>query len=186
AGEGDPDGPPRNRRRPSVRDAARPLAAQRPQARRHRPGGRGQPPPAAAAGSATGSLCGTAPVTGGTPLRCYPGGCGALAIGVTRHYAARSKPTPQRVHPQQSGLEPYLADPNVLVGVDAWTTEVLMVEIRVAVPDATRVHGLMHHLGGVFDCSSVSFDETRSEVQVRSEWESRSLVQVLGAVESWL
>jgi hypothetical protein len=83
-------------------------------------------------------------------------------------------------------LEPYLADPNVLVGVDASTTEVLMVEIRVAVQDATRVHGLMHHLGGVFDCSSVSFDETRSEVQVRSEWESRSLVQVLGAVESWL
>jgi hypothetical protein len=83
-------------------------------------------------------------------------------------------------------LEPYLADPNVLVGVDASTTEVLMVEIRVAVPDATRVHGLMHHLGGVFDRSSVSFDETRSEVQVRSEWESRSLVQVLGAVESWL
>jgi hypothetical protein len=83
-------------------------------------------------------------------------------------------------------LEPYRADPNVLVGVDASTTEVLMVEIRVAVQDATRVHGLMHHLGGVFDCSSVSFDETRSEVQVRSEWESRSLVQVLGAVESWL
>jgi hypothetical protein len=83
-------------------------------------------------------------------------------------------------------LEPYLADPNVLVGVDASTTEVLMVEIRVAVPDATRLHGLMRHLGGVFDRSSVSFDETRSEVQVRSEWESRSLVQVLGAVESWL
>ena len=61
-----------------------------------------------------------------------------------------------------------------------------MVEIRVAVPDATRVHGLMRRLGGLFDRSSVSFDGTRSEVQVRSEWESRSLVQVLGAVESWL
>ena len=61
-----------------------------------------------------------------------------------------------------------------------------MVEIRVAVPDATPLHGLMRHLGGVFDRSSVSFDETRSEVQVRSEWESRGLVQVLGAVESWL
>ena len=61
-----------------------------------------------------------------------------------------------------------------------------MVEIRVAVPDATRLHGLMRHLSGVFDRSSVSFDETRSEVQVRSEWESRGLVQVLDAVESWL
>ena len=46
--------------------------------------------------------------------------------------------------------------------------------------------GSCSHLGGVFDRSSVSFDETRSEVQVRSEWESRRLVQVLDAVESWL
>jgi hypothetical protein len=61
-----------------------------------------------------------------------------------------------------------------------------MVEIRVAVPDAARVHGLMRRLGGLFDRSSVSYDGTRSEVQVRSEWGSRSLVQVLGAVESWL
>jgi len=61
-----------------------------------------------------------------------------------------------------------------------------MVEIRVVVTDATRVHGLMRRLGGVFDRSAVSFDGTRGEVQVRSEWESRSLVQVLGAVESWL
>ena len=61
-----------------------------------------------------------------------------------------------------------------------------MVEIRVAVPDATRAHVLMTRLGGLFDRSSVSFDGTRREVQVRSEWESRSLVQVLGAVESWL
>jgi hypothetical protein len=61
-----------------------------------------------------------------------------------------------------------------------------MVEIRVAVPDATRVHGLMRRLGIVFDRSAVSFDGTRREVRVRSEWESRGLVQVLGAVESWL
>jgi hypothetical protein len=60
-----------------------------------------------------------------------------------------------------------------------------MVEIRVAVQDATR-DGLMRRLGGLFDRSSVSFDGTRGEVQVQSEWESRSLVQVLGAVESWL
>jgi hypothetical protein len=83
-------------------------------------------------------------------------------------------------------LEPYSADPNVLVGVEVSTREVLMVEIRVAVTDATRVHGLMRRLGGVFDRSSVSFDGTRSEVQVRAEWGSRGLVHVLGAVESWL
>ena len=61
-----------------------------------------------------------------------------------------------------------------------------MVEIRVAVPDDTRVHGLIRRLGGLFDRSAVSFDATRSEVEVRSEWESRGLIQVLGAVESWL
>ncbi len=61
-----------------------------------------------------------------------------------------------------------------------------MVEIRVAVPDAARLHGLMRCLGRLFDQSSVSLDTTRGEVRVRSEWESRSVVEVLGAVESWL
>jgi hypothetical protein len=61
-----------------------------------------------------------------------------------------------------------------------------MVEIRVAVPDATGVHGLMRHLGGLFERSSVSFDAKHNEVQVQSEWESRGIVQVLSAVESWL
>lgn len=61
-----------------------------------------------------------------------------------------------------------------------------MVEIRVAVPDATRANGLMRRLGGLFDRSSVSFDDAEREVRVRSEWESRGLIQVLGAVESWL
>jgi hypothetical protein len=83
-------------------------------------------------------------------------------------------------------LEPYLADPNVLVGVDASTLEVLMVEIRVAVTDAARAHGLMHRLGRLFAGSSLSFDAMRSEVHVRSEWESRSVVEVIDAVQSWL
>jgi hypothetical protein len=61
-----------------------------------------------------------------------------------------------------------------------------MVEIRVAVPDATRVQGLMRRLAGLFERSSVSFDVAQREVLVRSEWESRGVVQVLGAVESWL
>jgi hypothetical protein len=61
-----------------------------------------------------------------------------------------------------------------------------MVEIRVGVRDATRVHGLMGRLATLFERSSVSFDEVQREVRVRSEWESRGVVQVLRAVESWL
>lgn len=61
-----------------------------------------------------------------------------------------------------------------------------MVEIRVAVADATRVHALMSRLGRLFDQSSVSFDGARGEVHVRSEWESRSVVEVIDAVQSWL
>jgi hypothetical protein len=61
-----------------------------------------------------------------------------------------------------------------------------MVEIRVAVPDATRAHGLMRRLAGPFDRSSISFDGAQSEVRVRLERESHGVVQVLRAVESWL
>jgi hypothetical protein len=61
-----------------------------------------------------------------------------------------------------------------------------MVEIRVAVTDATRIHGLMHRLGRLFDRSSVSYNGARREVRVRSEWESRSVVEVIDAVQSWL
>jgi hypothetical protein len=91
------------------------------------------------------------------------------------------------VHPQNSGLEQYLADHNVAVGDEGSSREDPMVEIRVAVPDATRAHGLMHRLAGLFDDrSAVSFDGVQREVRVRSEWESRGVVQVLRAVESWL
>jgi len=61
-----------------------------------------------------------------------------------------------------------------------------MVEIRVAVTDTTRIHGLMSRLGRLFDRSSVSFYGGRREVRVRSEWESRSVVEVIDAVQSWL
>jgi hypothetical protein len=83
-------------------------------------------------------------------------------------------------------LEQYLAGHRRLVGDEASTLEDPMVEIRVAVADATRVHGLMRRLAGLFDHSSVSFDGAQREVRVRSEWESRGIVQVLRAVESWL
>jgi hypothetical protein len=61
-----------------------------------------------------------------------------------------------------------------------------MVEIRVAVADAACAHGLLRRLTGPFDRSSVSFDGTSNEVRVHSEWESRSVVQVIATVESWL
>ena len=61
-----------------------------------------------------------------------------------------------------------------------------MVEIRVAVADAAGAHGLVQRLAGLFDLSSVSFDGMRNEVRVHSEWESRSVVEVINTVESWL
>jgi hypothetical protein len=61
-----------------------------------------------------------------------------------------------------------------------------MVEIRVAVADATGVHGLVRRLAGAFDRSSVSFDGERNEVSVRSESESSTVVLVVDAVEAWL
>ena len=79
-----------------------------------------------------------------------------------------------------------MADHNDSVGDEASSREDQMVEIRVAVPDATRAPGLMRRLTGLFDRSSVSFDGVQREVRVRSEWESRGVVQVLHAVESWL
>ena len=61
-----------------------------------------------------------------------------------------------------------------------------MVEIRVALTDATGADGLLRRLAVLFDRSSVSFDGRCNEVRVRSEWESRSVVQVIEAVQSWL
>jgi hypothetical protein len=61
-----------------------------------------------------------------------------------------------------------------------------MVEIRIAVGDATRVLGLMRRLAGVFDRSTLSFDGSRQQVLVTSEWESRSVVQVVDVVAAWL
>ena len=61
-----------------------------------------------------------------------------------------------------------------------------MVEICVEVADGAVAHGLLQGLGGLFGRSSVSFDDAHNEVRVRSEWESRSIVQVIDTVESWL
>jgi hypothetical protein len=83
-------------------------------------------------------------------------------------------------------LERYVADLKRPDRRGASSREDLMVEIRVAVADATGAHGLLRRLTELFDRSSVSFDRKRNEVRVRSEWESRSVVQVIGTVESWL
>lgn len=61
-----------------------------------------------------------------------------------------------------------------------------MVEIRVDVSGAPGVHGLMRRLVVLFGRSSVSFDGPSTEVRVRSEWESRAVVNVIDAVEAWL
>ena len=61
-----------------------------------------------------------------------------------------------------------------------------MVEIRVALPASVEAHGLVERLTLLFERSSVSFDEAQNEVRVRSEWESRCVAAVIGAVQSWL
>jgi hypothetical protein len=61
-----------------------------------------------------------------------------------------------------------------------------MVEIRVAVAEPAFAHGLMQSLAPPFDRSSIAFDRERGEVQVRSEWESRAVIQVIDVVDGWL
>jgi hypothetical protein len=61
-----------------------------------------------------------------------------------------------------------------------------MVDIRVRVDDTTRVPGLMRRLSEIFDRSCLSFDRTSKEVRIASEWESRTIVGVIEAVQEWL
>jgi len=83
-------------------------------------------------------------------------------------------------------LEHVPADLNSPVGDEASNLEGPMVEIRVAVEDVTRVPALVGRLAGIFDRSSISFDRSRSEVSVESDWESRAVMGVLEVVEAWL
>ena len=62
--------------------------------------------------------------------------------------------------PSASGLERYLAGLNVSVGDEASSREDLMVEIRVAVADATVANELLPRLSAPLDRSSISFDGT--------------------------
>ena len=61
-----------------------------------------------------------------------------------------------------------------------------MVEIRVAVEDPTSVPKLVRQLARLFDRASISFDRSRNEVRVESEWESRAVMGVVEVVQSWL
>lgn len=60
-------------------------------------------------------------------------------------------------------------------------------EIRVVVPDATGVSGLLNRLGGLLGSPAVSFDGHRNEIRVLALRDSnRLVVQVLAAVQDWL
>jgi hypothetical protein len=83
-------------------------------------------------------------------------------------------------------LELHPADLTAPVGDDTSILEDRMVEIRVVVPDESGAGGLRHHLVSLFGRPCVSFDRARQEVRVRSELESRAVVQVIAAVQSWL
>ena len=61
-----------------------------------------------------------------------------------------------------------------------------MVDIRVRVNDTTRLPELMRRLAKIFDRSSVSFDGATNEVRIASEWESRTVVGVIEAVQDWI
>jgi hypothetical protein len=62
----------------------------------------------------------------------------------------------------------------------------VLVDIRVAVEDVMRVPALVGRLAGIFGRSSISFDRSRNEVCVESEWESRAVMGVVEVVETWL
>ena len=61
-----------------------------------------------------------------------------------------------------------------------------MVEIHVSVEDGTRAPMLVRRLSRLFDRSSISFDRSRHEVRVESEWESRAVMGVVEVVQAWL
>jgi len=61
-----------------------------------------------------------------------------------------------------------------------------MVDIRVRVADTTLVPELMQRLGKIFTRLSLSFDGATKEVRIVSEWESRTVVSVIEAVQTWV
>ena len=108
------------------------------------------------------------------------------AIGAALDRAALNKGRRERSSHSEAGWSCTAADLKLAVGDDASSREGQVVEIRVAVPDAALAHGLLARLAALFGRSSVSFDGMHHEIRVRSEWESRSVVAVIDAVQSWL
>jgi hypothetical protein len=84
----------------------------------------------------------------------------------------------------QAGAVP--ADLNARSAMKASSREDLMVEIRVAVDEDITVLGLMRRFAELFGRSAISFDHARKEVRVESEWESRAVSGVIGAVQAWI
>src|SRR5437763_2840582 len=111
--------------------------------------------------------------------------CSASALGVAQHRRGQSNRSRQRSTLSAAGWRG-IGRPQASGRRTVSAREDLMVEICVAVDDRTRVSGLMWRLAGLFDRSSLSFDRSRNEVKVTSEWESRGVVHVVDAVEAWL
>jgi hypothetical protein len=44
----------------------------------------------------------------------------------------------------------------------------------------------VRRLANIFERSSISFDRSRNEVRVESEWESRAVMGVVEVVQAWL
>jgi hypothetical protein len=61
-----------------------------------------------------------------------------------------------------------------------------MVDIRVRVEDTARVPELVQRLSKIFGRSSVAFHGATKEVRIAAEWESRTVVSVIEAVQEWV
>jgi hypothetical protein len=61
-----------------------------------------------------------------------------------------------------------------------------LLEIHIAVADATVAQALCGRLASLTDRTSVSYDTSRNEIGVRAQWESNDIGRVIETVESWL
>jgi hypothetical protein len=107
-------------------------------------------------------------------------------FGAAEHGRVRSNSSRQRSTLSRAGwstIQPTSRTRSVLK-LPTW--EGLMVEICVTVEDATRVPRLVRRLANIFERSSISFDRSRNEVRVESEWESRAVMGVVEVVQAWL
>jgi hypothetical protein len=102
-----------------------------------------------------------------------------------RKKRGQSKSIPRKVQPQPRRWI-HIWPTQKPVGDEGSSEEDLMVELRVGVVDATRVLGLMRRLSALFGRSAISFDGSRNEVRIQSEWQSRAVVHVFDALQAWI